>query len=185
MNDPHMPQSTRRDGNAHHYDYEPTSPHFIEFSSRPSRSTCGSPTTAAAGSSMGPASMAARSTARSATTPHNATNAPATATTNAKALAATPISCHYPPPQSWSPSSPTPWANTKLQERGLAARRAPVPPSAGAPGLAPIPATGRPSAAEIRSPSPFLAVQLAAEPNRRGPVDLNPHPAGSPVLRLA
>jgi len=32
MNDPHMPQSTRRDGNAHHYDYEPTSPHFLDFS---------------------------------------------------------------------------------------------------------------------------------------------------------
>ena len=30
MIDPHIPQSTRRDGNAHHYDYEPTSPHFIE-----------------------------------------------------------------------------------------------------------------------------------------------------------
>jgi hypothetical protein len=30
MIDPHIPQSTRRDGNAHHYDYEPTSPHFVE-----------------------------------------------------------------------------------------------------------------------------------------------------------
>ena len=33
--------------------------------------------------------------------------------------------------------------------------------------------------------SPSLAVQLAAEPNRRGPVGLNPRPAGSPVLRVA
>ena len=182
MNDPHIPQSTRRDGNAHHYDYEPTSPHF---SSRPSRFTCGCPMTAAAGSSMGPASMAARSTARSATTPHNATNAPATAPKNANAPPATPISCHYPPPQSWSPSSPTPWANTKLQERRLAARPAPGPAQRRRARSGTHPGSGPPSVAEIRSPSPFLAVQLAAEPNRRGPVGLNPRPAGSPVLRVA
>ena len=32
MIDPHIPQSTRRDGNPHHYDYEPTTPHFLDFS---------------------------------------------------------------------------------------------------------------------------------------------------------
>jgi len=30
MIDPHIPQSTSGDGNAHHYNYEPASPHFIE-----------------------------------------------------------------------------------------------------------------------------------------------------------
>jgi hypothetical protein len=32
MNDPHIQQSTRRDGNAHHYDYKPTRRHFVEQS---------------------------------------------------------------------------------------------------------------------------------------------------------
>ena len=183
MNDPHIPQSTPGDGNAHHYDYEPTSPHFIEqsvqvylrLSDDGSRWIIDGPSV----------DGRTRSTARSATTPHNAANAPATAPKNANAPPATRISCRYPPPQSWSPSSPTPWTNTKLQERRFAARPAPVPPSAGAPGLAPLPAGGRLSTAEIRSPSPLFSRQLAAEPNRRGPVGLNPRPAGSPVLRVA
>jgi hypothetical protein len=41
-------------------------------------------------------------------------------------------------------SSPTPWATTKLQQRGLAARPAPVPPSAGAPGPGTHPGSGPP-----------------------------------------
>ena len=124
MIDPHIPQSTRRDGNAHHYDYEPTSPHFIEqavqvylrLSDDGSRWIID-----------GPSVDGRPLDSPSATTPHNAMNAPATAAKNANAPPATPISCRYPPPQSWSPSSPTPWANTKLQERGLAARPAPGP----------------------------------------------------------
>jgi len=47
-----------------------------------------------------------------------------------------------------------------------------------------ISADGRLAAVQIRSPSP-LAVQLAAEPNRPGPVGLNPRPAGSPGCAAA
>jgi len=54
------------------------------------------------------------------------------------------------------------------------------------PVLAPIPAAGRLSVAEIHSPSPFLAVSRAAKPTPRGP----PSPstctaAGSPVSARA